>query len=241
MSSKSHFFRQALNLFPLELNPVVYINASKGVNVDSLNNIQSVNDLSGNNYNFTPNVNIQVLQSGINNKPSFDFFSGFAQLANEDTITQITDLSQRFIWCVFQITVADSGKNYHQPFIHGTTSTTIVGSNFAQMFNSNNSNSFSTNYANNSLDDSIASSQLIKHYSILNKTSTQVEYILNGLTSVKSGAYNINNKNIYLSGIPGNVFAGGKMLIAEFGILNYTPTAQQIQDLKNYFQTRYDI
>tara|TARA_R110002153_G_C13155039_1_gene482426 strand:+ start:112 stop:834 length:723 start_codon:yes stop_codon:yes gene_type:complete len=240
MSSKSHFFRQGLNLFPLELSPVVYINSEQGVNIDASNNIQSVEDLTGNGYDFIPNANMQVLQSGINGLPSFDF-TGSVQLANEDVISEILDLTQRFIWCVFQITVADSGKNYHQPFIQGTISSTVLGSNFMQLFNSNNSNSFNSNYVNNSLDDSITSSQLIPHYSIFDKTSTQVEYTLNGVFSVKNGAYNLNNKNIYLSGIPGNVFAGGKMLISEFGILNYTPTAQQIQDLKNYFQTRYNI
>lgn len=241
MGNNVHFFRQSGgDLFPLQLNPVVYINASQGVNLDSFGRVDTVDDLSGNGYDFESVVisnNVGYEPNGINNLPSFEF-NNDSVLQNEDTITQITDLAQRFVWCVFKITDANSGQNYHNIMMHASTSIASAGSNYLQIYNLNSSDSFINNYANNALDATITETQLTPKYAIFNKTSTQVEYTLNGVTSTKSGVYNVNNKNIYLGNWAG---VGGKMLISEFGILNYTPTSQQIQDLKDYFTNTYNL
>ena len=242
MSSKSHFFRHSRGSTPLKLNPVLYINALQGVNLDSNGRVDTVDDLSGNGYNFeSVNItnNVGYEPNGINGLPSFRF-NNDSVLQNEDTITQITDFSQRFIWCVFEITDVNSGLSYNNIFVYASNSLFNGGSNFIQLYNPNNTNVFITNYANNALDDTVSDSQLTPKYAIIDKTSTQLEYTLNSVSSTKSGAYNVNNKNIYL-GKWGNSFSGGKMLISEFGILNYTPTPQQKQDLKDYFQNTYNL
>jgi len=243
MSNNVHFFRQSSGgSFPLQLNPVVYINASQGVNLDSFGRVDTVDDLSGNGYNFDSVVvsnNVGYEPNGINGLPSFEF-NNDSYLQNEDTITQITDLSQRFVWCVFKITDVNSGQSYHAIFTSGTNSVTDAGSNWNQLYNLNSTNDFINNYADDSLDDTISESQLTPKYAIIDKTSNQIEYTLNGVGSIESGSYNVNNKNIYL-GRWGSSGSGGKMLISEFGILNYTPTAQQIQYLKDYFTNTYNL
>ena len=246
MGNNVHFFRQSSGggLFPLQLTPVVYINASQGVNLDSNGRVDTVDDLSGNGYNFESvfiSNNVGYEPNGINNLPSFEF-NNDSYLKNEDTITQITDLSQRFIWCVFQITDVNSGQNYHNIFIIGTGSSSSSGSIYAQLANNNNTNDFTAYYNTVSLRDIISDPQLTPKYAIIDKTSSQIEYTLNGVSSVKSGIQSVRNKNIYLGFAPMfSSFAGGKMLISEFGILNYTPTPQQIQDLKDYFTNTYNL
>ena len=243
MGNKSHFFRQSSGgggLFPLQLTPVVYINASQGVNLDSFGRVDTVDDLSGNGYNFS-GVNSPELEiNGINNLPSIRL-NGSNYLSNEDTLTEISDLSQRFIWCVFKITDANSGTSYHNIFINDTTSYNSVGNNYIHFYNSNNSNSFYNGYAGNvPFDSTISETQLTPKFVIIDKTLTQVEYTLNGVsnTNTYNLGYTASNKNIYLGSWNSR---NAKMLLSEYGILNYTPTPQQIQDLKDYFQNTYNI
>lgn len=238
MGNKAHFFRQSGgDLFPLQLNPVVYINASQGVNLDSFGRVDTVDDLSGNGYSFTGVNSPELETNGINNLPSIKF-DGSNYLFNTDNITDLPNKEILFYWIVFKITDANSGTQYHNIVIKGTINySSPAGVNFSQIFSPNNTNIIRGNYYNNSLDEVFVSSQLIPHYAIVNKSTTESNFTLNGVSFTKTGTQVVND-NIFIGSWNNN---NAKMLISEFGILNYTPTAQQIQDLKDYFTNTYNL
>ena len=237
MSNKSHFFRQSSGggFNPLQLNPVIYINASQGVNLDPSGFVDTVDDLSGNDYNFTGVNSPELETSGINGLPSIEF-NGSNYLSNTDNITDRPNKEVLFIWLVFEITISET-NSYHNIIINGANSYTSAGSNYLQLYNPRLTNDFIVNYVNNSLDDTINDTQLTPHYAIIDKTEAKSTFVLNGVSSVKNGSQVVND-NILIGSWFGR---NAKMLLSEYGMLNYTPTAQQIQDLKDYFTNTYNL
>ena len=238
MSSKSHFFRGGFN--PLSLNPVIYLNASKGVNLNNNNEVTSLNDLSGNGYNFQSTINTgnlpTIQNNGINGNKSILLNGSY--LENTDTYTQITDLNIIFYWLVFKLEGVPTG-GYQNILIQGVFDYSNAGLNFSQLNNLNSNSIFQFNFANNNIDREVSDGFLTPKFAILNKLQNDVNYNLNNVVSQPiTGTYQISNKNTFIGSWRNN---NANMLFSEYGVLNYTPTQQQINNLLQYFNQKYNL
>ena len=222
---------------PLDLNPITYVRSWEGVN-ESGGNLLSLTDLTGNGYDFTPVATPLIVPSGINGLQSIEF-TGANYLQNLDVLTQRVDLSKIFYWIVYKPTNATASGSYHTILIIGSTSFNAAGSTFSMIYNLNSSNNVISNFAVNSLDGTVnGGAQLNSKYAIVSKSSTDVDFTVNGVTNNSTGAQNVANQNIYIGDWNGN---GAKMLFSEFGMLTEAPDAQGLADLKQYFTDTYNL
>lgn len=129
-----------------------YWTAFDGVNLSG-NNVVSLTDLSGSGNDLTAINNPQIVANGINGVQSIRF-NGTNRLERILPINGITDLNNRSGWIVFKIEDIN-GVGYHNVFLLGGASYTSSGSNFMQLYNTNNSPIFYQNYTSNTLTGSI--------------------------------------------------------------------------------------
>lgn len=230
---------------PLSLNPVCYVRGWEGVNL-GVNQEITLTDLTGKGYDLVGSSTVKpnVEANGINGIQSIKI-NPLSYLNFNGTMSEITNLSQRFIWIVFKIDGnAGSTTNHYHNMIWGVGQTSL-GSTYAQIFYRDppfSPNLFSNNYPTNSLDSTIGSNASTAKYAIINKTPTASIYTINGNTTTKTGVQNIGNQSIFIGTLPYlSNFAGGEFLFSEMGILNYTPTSEQILELEEYLSNKYNI
>lgn len=225
---------------PLTLNPLLYIKANNGVSLSG-SNVTVVNDLTGNNNDFTGVGNISLVEEGINGKPSL-VFDGTSHLILPNPISGLTDLSKVLVWAVFQLTDVNSSRNYHSIFALGMGSYSVGGTNALQLYALNGVDEIHTNFNNNSLDDKVGKPQLEAHSVLISKTSASSSLSVDGLPfSVKTSTANVDNTSVVIGGFAQD---NAKMMLSEFMILDNdtnTLTAQNIIDLNKYAKQCYNI
>ena len=211
-----------------------YWTAFDGVNLSG-NNVVSLTDLSGSGNDLTAINNPQIVANGINGVQSIRF-NGTNRLERILPINGITDLNNRSGWIVFKIEDIN-GVGYHNVFLLGGASYTSSGSNFMQLYNTNNSPIFYQNYTTNTLDASINLPQTQAHYCIFNK-SNGANANFDGSVTNTVGVQTINNNGLFVGQWNSK---GAKMLFCEMAILNNEISEADKVNLENYFAIKYGI
>jgi len=211
-----------------------YWTAFDGVNLSG-NNVISLTDLSGNGNDLTAINNPQIVPNGINGVQSIRF-NGTNRLERLLPINGITDLNNRSGWIVFKIEDVN-GVGYHNIFLLGGASYTSAGSNFMQLYNTNNSPVFYQNYTTNTLDASINLPQTQAHYCVFNKSNGAIVNFDGSVTNTV-GVQTINNNGLFVGQWNSK---GAKMLFCEMAILNNEISESDKVNLENYFAIKYGI
>ena len=237
MSNKSHFFRQSV-LAPIN-NPLIYIKSSQGV-IQNNGFISSVMDLSGNGYNFDAINNPTIIQNGINGLPSIRFQNG-SYLQNLDNLVQRINKDIVFTWVVWQrlgVHQRDASTVYTQGANYESFDSTILWLNQFPVTPTDYKTTRITTKRGELRQDLSLDNDFEPAYALVNKKQTSLDLHLSGNKfSTRNGTQTIGDK-IFIGSWADN---HSDSIISEFGMLNYNPTAQQIQDLKDYFTNTYNL
>ena len=233
MYNRSYFLK---NFSPLDLKPLVYIAAHKGVDKTGTV-VNSLADLTGNGNDFTAVGSPEYVENGINGRPSIRF-NGTNRLELLTPLAGISDLAERLAFIVFQIE-DPNGVTYHHIFFLGANSYTS-GSFAEQLYNPNNTNDFIHNFNAATLDATVVANQLDPHYAIARKTVTDSYLSIDGgADAVGTGAQNVENLQIYIAQWNSR---GAKMLFGEFAVFDGDSfPVDGYNLLKKYFKGRYGI
>ena len=223
------------------LNARTHIKASD-VTFDGSNVVLTIPDATANGNDFTPSSSPEYVANGINGLPSIRFDG--TNYMGKTTAMGLTDVSERVVILVYQLedTVSGAGT-YQNIMINGASSYTSAGANFLQLQVANNSTANAViNATSSSLDTSLVQEQESKHFVIINKSSTNLQFNSDDINNItKVGTQNINDSGFFVGAWSGNT---SKMLFSELIVLDNDTllnTGSNLDSLKLYLRLKYNF
>ena len=223
------------------LNARTHIKASD-VTFDGSNVVLTIPDATANGNDFTPTSSPEYVASGINGLPSVRFDG--TNYIGKTTSMGLPNIAERVVILVYQLedTVSGAGT-YQNIMINGVSSYTSAGSNFLQLQVANNSTTNAViNATSSSLDTSLVQEEQSKHFVIINKTATDLQFNSDDINNItKVGTQNINDSGFFVGAWNGNT---AKMLFSELIVLDNDTllnTDNNLDLLKLYLRLKYNF